>query len=111
MEIGCRETSDFFMPLILLPFLRKSLFLFVFSIYLCNFVAMKTNIDWKKAIVFLIVIGGLIYITKVELGMTSLNSFLTTLGILLILFVGDHFAQEIDDRIKRKQREKDEELL
>ena len=67
---------------------------------------MKTNIDWKKAIVFLIVIGGLIDITKVELGMTSLNSFLATLGILLILFVGDHFAQEMDEKIKEKRREK-----
>ena len=52
------------------------------------------QIDWKKALVFLIVIGGLIYITKAELGMTNLNSFLTTLGILLILFVGDNFAQK-----------------
>ena len=99
MEIGCRETSDFFY------FQEKCLFLFAFSIYLCNFVPMKTNIDWKKALVFLIVIGGLVYITKVELGMTSLNSFLTTLGVLLILFVGDHFAQEIDEKIKEKKRE------
>lgn len=67
---------------------------------------MKTNIDWKKAIVFLIVIGGLIYITKVELGMTSTNSFLTTLGVLLVLFVGDHFAQQIDEWLKRKERMK-----
>ena len=66
---------------------------------------MKTNIDWKKTIVFLIVIGGLIFITKVELGMTSLNSFLTTLGILLLLFVGDHFAQEADEWLKRRKRE------
>ena len=54
------------------------------------------NIDWKKAVVFLIVIGGLIYITKAELGMTTTNSFLTTLGILLLLFIGD------DDRKRRK---------
>ncbi len=53
------------------------------------------NIDWKKAVVFLIVIGGLIYITKAELGMTTTNSFLTTLGILLLLFIGDNFAQKI----------------
>lgn len=69
---------------------------------------MKTNIDWKKAMVFLIVIGGLIYITKVELGMTSLNSFLTTLGVLLILFIGDHFAQEIDEWLKRRSREQNQ---
>lgn len=58
------------------------------------------NIDWKKALVFLIVIGGLIYITKAELGMTTTNSFLTTLGILLLLFIGDNFAQKIDDNRK-----------
>ena len=67
------------------------------------------NIDWKKAIVFLIVIGGLIFITKVELEMTALNSFLTTLGILLILFVGDNVAQKIDDARKRHKLEDDGE--
>ncbi len=61
------------------------------------------NIDWKKALVFLIVIGGLIYITKAELGMTTTNSFLTTLGILLLLFIGDNFAQKIDDDRKRRK--------
>lgn len=66
------------------------------------------NIDWKKGLVFLIVIGGLIYITKVELGMTTTNSFLATLGVLLILFVGDHFAQELDEWLKRKREKKDE---
>lgn len=65
------------------------------------------NIDWKKGLVFLIVIGGLIYITKVELGMTTTNSFLATLGVLLILFVGDHFAQELDEWLKRKREKKD----
>ena len=38
--------------------------------------------------------------------MTSLNSFLATLGVLLLLFIGDHFAQVIDEKIKEKQREK-----
>ena len=65
---------------------------------------MKASFDWKKALVFLIAIGGLIYITKAELGMTTLNSFLTTLGILLILFVGDHFAQQIDEWLKERKR-------
>ena len=64
------------------------------------------NIDWKKALVFLIVIGGLIYITKAELGMTNTNSFLT-LGVLLILFIGDNFAQKIDDDRKRRKLNKD----
>ena len=40
--------------------------------------------------------------------MTTTNSFLTTLGILLILFVGDHYAQEIDDWRKRKKRMQEE---
>ena len=66
------------------------------------------NIDWKKGLVFLIVIGGLIYITKVELGMTTTNSFLATLGVLLILFVGDHYAQELDEWLKRKKERNNE---
>ena len=65
------------------------------------------NIDWKKALVFLIVVGGLIYITKAELGMTNTNSFLTTLGVLLILFIGDNFAQKTDDDRKRRKLNKD----
>lgn len=65
------------------------------------------SIDWKKGLVFLIVIGGLIYITKVELGMTTTNSFLATLGVLLILFVGDHYAQVLDEWLKRKREKKD----
>ena len=67
------------------------------------------NIDWKKALVFLIVIGGLVYITKAELGMTTTNSFLTTLGILLLLFIGDNFAQKIDDERKRRKLENENE--
>ena len=70
---------------------------------------MKMNFDRKKALVFLIVIGGLIYITKVGLGMTSLNSFLATLGVLLILFVGDNFAQQIDNWLKRRKMKQENE--
>ena len=92
MKIGCRETSDFF--------LSFSLCSFILLCYLCS---MKMNFDRKKALVFLIVIGGLIYITKVGLGMTALNSFLATLGVLLILFVGDNFAQQIDNWLKRRK--------
>ena len=99
MKIGCRETSDFF--------LSFSLCSFILLCYLCS---MKMNFDRKKALVFLIVIGGLIYITKVGLGMTALNSFLATLGVLLILFVGDNFAQQIDNWLKRrKMNQKNEE--
>nr|WP_293480818.1 transporter [Prevotella sp.] len=67
------------------------------------------NFDRKKALVFLIVIGGLIYITKVGLGMTTLNSFLATLGVLLILFVGDNFAQQIDNWLKRRKMNQENE--
>nr|WP_303119180.1 transporter [uncultured Prevotella sp.] len=70
---------------------------------------MKMNFDRKKALVFLIVIGGLIYITKVGLGMTTLNSFLATLGVLLILFVGDNFAQQIDNWLKRRKLNQENE--
>lgn len=83
-----------------------SLCAFNINVYFCT---MNTNIDWKKALVFLIVIGGLVYITKGLLGMTTTNSFLTTLGILLILFVGDNFAQKIDDERKRKRLNKENE--
>ena len=70
---------------------------------------MKMNFDRKKALVFLIVIGGLIYITKVGLGRTALNSFLATLGVLLILFVGDNFAQQIDNWLKRRKMNQENE--
>lgn len=70
---------------------------------------MKMNFDRKKALVFLIVIGGLIYITQVGLGMTALNSFLATLGVLLILFVGDNFAQQIDNWLKRRKMNQENE--
>ncbi len=98
MKIGCRETSDFF--------LSFSLCSFILLCYLCS---MKMNFDRKKALVFLIVIGGLIYITKVGLGMTALNSFLATLGVLLILFVGDNFAQQIDNWLKRRKMNQENE--
>ena len=77
-------------------------FVLISKICLILWLAQK-NVDWKKALVFLIVIGGLIYITKAELGMTTTNSFLTTLGILLLLFIGDNFAQKIDDNRKRRK--------
>ena len=98
MKIGCRETSRFF--------LSFSLCSFILLCYLCS---MKMNFDRKKALVFLIVIGGLIYITKVGLGMTALNSFLATLGVLLILFVGDNFAQQIDNWLKRRKMNQENE--
>ena len=67
------------------------------------------NIDWKKMLVFLIVLGVLIYFRKGALGLTALNSFLATLGVLLILFVGDNFAQQIDDKRKRRKLQENDE--
>ncbi len=72
--------------------------------YLCS----MNIIDKKKALVFLIVTGGLIYITKAGLGMSAMNSFLATLGVLLLLLLGDHFAQEIDS--KRRRNKENENL-
>ena len=92
-------------PIFFVPFSFVFLCVFRKKYYLCS----MRNIDWKKMLVFLIVIGGLIYITKVALGMTSLNSFLATLGVLLILFVGDNFAQQIDDKRKRRKLQENDE--
>lgn len=41
--------------------------------------------------------------------MSTTNSFLATLGILLLLFVGDNFAQKIDDERKRRKYESNQE--
>ena len=44
---------------------------------------METKIDWKKVIMFIVICGGLIYIT---------DSYLMTIGILLLLFVAYDFV-------------------
>lgn len=54
-----------------------------------NFAIMKLNINWKRFLVFFIVIGGIYMLTK---------SFWMTLGIVLLLFVIDHFLKEYDER-------------
>ena len=54
----------------------------------------------------MIVIGGLIYITRIALCMTALNSFLTTLGILILLLVGDQAAQLMDKKKLQKKNKK-----
>lgn len=69
---------------------------------------MKVHIDWKKALVFLLVIGGLVLITRL-LGLTPLGSLLMTSGVLLLLFVGDHYAQEIDDYLNKRKRKGEDE--
>ncbi len=54
-----------------------------------NFAIMKLNINWKRFLVFFIVIGGIYMLTK---------SFWMTLGIVLLLFVIDHFLKAYDER-------------
>lgn len=68
----------------------------------------KIDIDWKKAAVFLIVTGGIYYIAR---GLIHLvHPFLMTLGILLLLFVGDYFAQVLDRKLRhRKDAGKDKD--
>jgi hypothetical protein len=54
----------------------------------------KLNIDWKKALIFLLVSAGLIYITK---------SILMSIGIILLLFVADSLLADWDYRRKTKR--------
>ena len=61
---------------------------------------MKAKFDWKKTLLFVIVTGGLMLITK---------SFLMTLGILLLLLLGDHFAQQMDRDRRDKHRDEQKE--
>ena len=63
----------------------------------------KFRIDWKKALVFLIVSAVLSVIT---------GSFTMSLGILLLLFVADYLLADWADTRKRKRewREFEEEL-
>ena len=56
---------------------------------------MKVKINWKHFLLFFVVIGGIYLLTK---------SFWMTLGIVLILFVIDHFLKEYDER-RRKNKE------
>ncbi len=63
----------------------------------------KFRIDWKKALVFLLVSAGLSYLTR---------SFAMSLGILLFLIVGDYVVADWADtrRRKREWREFEDEL-
>ena len=107
MKIGCRDDIRFFCYVVLpvLYFLfgypqeyictlsqyDKQTFLFCSALdlhYLCN---MKKDFNWKKVLLFAIVAGALLIIT---------DSFLMSLGIVLLLFIGDHFAQELDKKRK-----------
>ena len=61
----------------------------------------KIDIDWKKAVVFLVVTGGIYYIARALIHLE--HPFLMTLGILLLLFIGDYFAQVLDSRFKHRK--------
>lgn len=64
---------------------------------------LKFRLDWKKALVFLIVSAGLCYLTQ---------SFAMSLGILLLLIVADYLVADWADtrRRKREWREFEEQL-
>lgn len=98
-------TPDFLFLRIILYFSKN----FLFSKYFSNFVGMKQklNIDWIKALIFFIVCGGLYYIMDHLLHLA--HPSLMILGVLLLLFVGDHFAAEIDYRRSLKKRKEDKE--
>lgn len=69
---------------------------------------MKVEIDWKKAFVFLLVIAGLVIISRL-LGMTALGSLLFAAGVMLLLLLGDHFAQDLDNKLKRRKERRGDE--
>jgi len=58
----------------------------------------KIRINWKRFLLFFVVICGIYYLTQ---------SFWMSLGIILLLFVIDNFLKEYDDR-KRRERERQE---
>ena len=68
--------------------------------YYPNFAAMKQKINLQQVLIFIIVGGGLIYITE---------SFLMSLGILLLLFVIDYAIADYFDTKKRKREQQQRE--
>lgn len=54
----------------------------------------KLHFDWKKALIFLLISAGLIYITK---------SILMSIGIILLLFVADSLLADWEYRRKTKR--------
>lgn len=67
----------------------------------------KIDIDWKKATVFLIVVVGVYYIVAGLLALS--HPFLITLAIMLLLFIGDQAAANIDYWRGVKKRHEEEE--
>lgn len=60
----------------------------------------KIKLDWKHTLFFFILMGGIYFLTE---------SFFMSLGILLMLFVIDYFLQQLDEKLKEKQRAKEED--
>lgn len=61
----------------------------------------KIKLDWKHFLFFLVLMGGIYYLTE---------SFFMSLGILLLLFVVDYFLQQLDEKLKERAKQKEEEL-
>lgn len=55
----------------------------------------KIKLDWKHTLFFFLLMGGIYYLTE---------SFAMSLGILLLLFVVDYFLQELDERLKNRNK-------
>jgi len=53
---------------------------------------MKHTIDWKRLGLFVAITGGLLFVT---------GSFAMSLGIILLLFVADHFIAEWEAKRKK----------
>lgn len=56
---------------------------------------MKQKHYWKKVLLFLVIMGGIYFITE---------SFLVSLGIMLLLFVADALLWEYEENQKIKRR-------
>jgi protein-S-isoprenylcysteine O-methyltransferase Ste14 len=61
---------------------------------------MKIGINWKFALLFFILGASLILLT---------GSFWMSIGILMLLFVADHFFAEFEDKMKEKKKKEKEE--
>ncbi len=61
---------------------------------------MKIGINWKFALLFFILGASLILLT---------GSFWMSIGILMLLFVADHFFAKFEDKLKEKKEKEKEE--
>lgn len=60
----------------------------------------RIKLDWKHALFFFLLMGGIYCITE---------SFFMSLGIMLLLFVIDYFLQQLDEKLKEKANRNNEE--